>query len=120
MTSLHSNQTHCTISLLPLSSFPAKEHFAAALHSFENKQLRLSCFQPLQPFQSITVEHGDRLFLGEVVTCTAKPNGSEWIVLIKVELIVTALQSLLRLREQLFEAEGPSRPARLREAALAA
>lgn len=117
---LRSEQTGCTIALLPSSSFPAKESFAGALHGFENKQLRLVCYQPLRSFQAITVEHEDRLFLGEVVTCTAGPNGGEWTVLVKVEQIVTALQSLLCLREQLWEAEQPTRPVPLHQTALAA
>ena len=116
----HCEQNACTIALLPLSSFPAKQSFAGILHSFENKQLRLSCSQPLQSFQAITVEHEDRLFLGEVVTCTAKPSEGEWTVLVKIEQILSALQSLLCLREQLWEAEQPTRPVPLHQAALAA
>ena len=110
----------CSITLLPLESFPSKEAFAGAIDSFESKQLRLSCRQPLPVFGALTVQHEDTLFLGEVITCAPKADGREWMVVVKVEQVLTALQSLLCLRKQLLEAERPTQLAPLRETAFAA
>ena len=112
-------QPKCSITLIPFSNFPAREAFEGNFDRFESKKLHLSCRQPLPSSQAITVEHEDMLFLGEVIACTPKSEG-EWTVLIKVEQILTALQSLLRLRKELLDAEKPIRSTPLREAAVAA
>ncbi len=119
MTFQYSEQPNCRIKLVPFSSFPGKEDLPGTFDCFEDKRLQLSCPEPLRSSQAITVEHDDMLFLGEVLGCTPK-SGDQWTVLIKVEQIVTALQSLLCLRNELMEAERPTRSVPLREAALAA
>ena len=120
MTYSRSGQPNCRVSLIPFSTFPAQEALAGHFDSFENKRLQLSCSRPLPAFQALTVEHEDMLFLGEVIACCPE-SGNEWTVLIKVDQILTALQSLLRLRKELIEAEPVARSSRhLEQAAVAA
>ena len=73
------------------------------------KRLILESSAPLPVSTAVTVEYNDTLFLGEVLIC-CKVNGL-WKVEIKVEQILTGLQSLVALRSRLL-CENPSRPLR--------
>jgi hypothetical protein len=64
------------------------------------KRLILETSAPLPVSTAVTVEYNDALFLGEVMIC-AGINGL-WKVQIKVEQILTGLQSLIALRSRLL------------------
>lgn len=53
---------------------------------------------------TITVEYDDSLFLGEVITC--KQSECAFTLEIKVEQVLSGLQSLMALRERLLS-DGP-------------
>ena len=112
-------ELNCNVALIPLESFPAKGTIRCRVDRFEKKRLLLSCSQSLQVRQALTVEYEDMLILGEVVGCSPDADGI-WTCLIKVEQVLSALQSLLRLRNQLLDAEAPARQPLTNEIALAA
>ncbi len=59
-------------------------------------------------FSAVSVEYNDALFLGEVISSKAEPNG-RWKAEVKVEQVLTGLQSLMNLRARLLgEGVGPS------------
>jgi hypothetical protein len=66
----------------------------------QGKRLILEASAPVPAFTAVTVEYNDALFLGEIVAC-AKMDGL-WKVEIKVEQILTGLQSLIALRSRLL------------------
>jgi hypothetical protein len=76
----------------------------------KGKCLFLRAEKPIPAWQTVTVEYNDTLFLGEVVIC-AKVNDA-WKVEVKVEQILTGLQSLITLRSRLLGEDAPrsSRP----------
>ena len=113
------NQASCRVTLLPLNNLPAKEAFIGIVSDFKNERLLLSSPEPLSAFQAITVEYEDMLFLGEVLACTSESEG-KWTILVKVEQVLTALQSLMRLREQLLRSEQGIRSTPESESILAA
>lgn len=53
----------------------------------------------------VSVEYDDSLFLGEVVRCAQL--GNSWMVDIKVEQILSGLQSLMALRARLLSEAVP-------------
>ena len=60
------------------------------------KRLSLEAGEALPVSSVISVEYDDELFLGEVVSCVETEQG--WNLQIKVEQILTGLQSLMALR----------------------
>lgn len=66
----------------------------------QGKRLILEVSAPVPAFTAVTVEYNDALFLGEVITC-AEVNGL-CKVEVKVEQILTGLQSLIALRARLL------------------
>ena len=66
----------------------------------QGKHLILESSAPLPAYTAVTVEYNDALFLGEIVIC-AKINDL-WKFEIKVEQILTGLQSLIALRSRLL------------------
>ena len=77
----------------------------------QGKRLLLETEQTLPISQAVTVEYNDALFLGEVIFC-ANINQS-WKVEIKVEQVLSGLQSLIALRSRLL-CENVSPSSRMR------
>lgn len=74
----------------------------------QGKRLILEVSEPLPAYTAVTVEYNDALFLGEVITY-AKINGLCKIE-VKVEQILTGLQSLITLRNRLLGENTVQRP----------
>jgi len=74
----------------------------------EGKRLTVVSREYLPPRQTLSVEYSDAMFLGEVVACTPEQHGS-WRTEIKVEHILTGLESLMNLRSRLMEHSAPQR-----------
>jgi hypothetical protein len=74
------------------------------------KRLSLEAGEALPVSSVISVEYDDELFLGEVVSCVETEQG--WNLQIKVEQILTGLQSLMALRARLLSESVPQ-PLRL-------
>ncbi len=66
----------------------------------QGRRLILESSAPLPTYTAVTVEYNDALFLGEIVICS-KINDL-WKFEIKVEQILTGLQSLIALRSRLL------------------
>lgn len=79
----------------------------------QGKRLFLEAYQTLPISQAVTVEYSDALFLGEVVFCTNINQSCK--IEIKVEQVLSGLQSLIALRSRLL-CENVSRPLRSAEA----
>jgi hypothetical protein len=77
----------------------------------KGKRMLLEAGQRLPTSTAVSIEYNDAMFLGEVVACTSG-TGSSWQVEVKIEQILTGLQSLVALRSRLL-GEGVSSPASL-------
>ena len=76
----------------------------------DGKNLRLEAPERISLSAPVSVEYSDAMFLGEVIACQRNAGGI-WELNIKVDQILTGLQSLCALRAQLL-GEGVSAPAR--------
>ncbi len=72
-----------------------------SFHGSEGKRLSLQANEAIPVSTAVSVEFNDALFLGEVVACAANPNNICEIE-IKIEQILTGLQSLMALRSHLL------------------
>lgn len=78
-----------------------RRSMSCVFHGLDGKRLILETTEPLPVSSVISVQHEDVLFLGEIVTC--KPaSGPAWNLQVKVEQILTGLQSLMALRAHLL------------------
>ncbi|HEY7302715.1 MAG TPA: hypothetical protein VH601_01270 [Bryobacteraceae bacterium] len=72
------------------------------------KRVLLEATQALPSSTAVSIEYSDAMFLGEVINC-APETGGTWRVEVKVEQILTGLQSLIALRSRLL-CEGVTAP----------
>ena len=77
----------------------------------QGKRLFVEGQSALSSGATVTVEFDDALFLGEVVIC--KTNGDSCAFEIKIEQVLSGLQSLIALRTQLLGELPAARPATL-------
>jgi hypothetical protein len=70
-------------------------------HGIDGKRLTLESREGVPLFSIVSVECNDVLFLGEVLTSVWTTNGS-WRSEVKVEQVLTGLQSLINLRSHLL------------------
>lgn len=76
----------------------------------EGKRLLLQAGEPVHVSSAVSVEFNDALFLGEVVACTGGNRTCD--IEIKIEQILSGLQSLMALRSHLLSEGVPQqRPA---------
>ncbi len=75
----------------------------------EGKRLNLLSRERLSPATAISVEYNDAMFLGEVLACTQDCSDT-WHIEVKVEQILTGLQSLMTLRARLLGEGVPQGP----------
>jgi hypothetical protein len=86
----------------------AKRSVPCALYGMEGKRLIVEAGEPLSISSALSIEHEDNLFLGEVVACAAESPGI-YKISIKIEQILTGLQSLMNLRAGLL-GDGVAQP----------
>lgn len=94
-----------------------KTSIACTFEGMQGKRLLLEAGQKLPVSTAVSIEYNDAMFLGEVVTCTAA-SGPLWHLEVKVEQILTGLQSLVALRSRLL-GEGVVSPYSLEPATIA-
>lgn len=85
----------------------AKRGIACTFNGMHGKRLQLTTSEALPVSVPVSVEYDDSLFLGEVITCAEA--GNVWNIEIKIEQILSGLQSLMALRERLLS-EGVPQP----------
>ena len=73
----------------------------------EGKRLSLFAQMRVAPSTPVTVEYNDALFLGEIVSATHHAGG-RWHLDIKIEQILTGLESLMNLRANLLGEPVPT------------
>ena len=78
----------------------------------EGKRLVLQASEPVPVSSAVSVEFNDALFLGEVVACTG-PVNKACDIEIKVEQVLSGLQSLMALRSHLLSEGVPQQRAAL-------
>lgn len=79
----------------------ARQFVNCTFDGLNGKRLEVTCEQRVQPGEAIQVEYNDAMFLGEVLASSHNVDDS-WHLEIKVEQILTGLQSLVNLRSRLL------------------
>ncbi len=82
-----------------------KRGVACTFNGMQGKRLSVEASEGLAVSTPVSLEYNDALFLGEVVSCAASDQG--WTVEIKVEQILSGLQSLMALRAHLLTESVP-------------
>jgi hypothetical protein len=83
-----------------------KRTVSCSFQGSEGKRLVLQASEPVPVSSAVSVEFNDALFLGEVVACTVGGNRTCDIE-IKIEQILSGLQSLMALRSHLLSEGVP-------------
>lgn len=92
------------------SSSLRNQTIACLFGEVKGKRLVLQSESAVVSGMTVTVEYEDALFLGEVITC--KQEAEAFALEIKVEQVLSGLQSLMALRSQLL-CEAPANAARV-------
>jgi hypothetical protein len=87
----------------------SKKQIPCTFESMQDKRLILEAPERLGISTLLSVEYNDAMFLGEVVGCRRGATGDIWQIEIKVEQVLTGLQSLMALRAGLL-GEGVKQP----------
>lgn len=93
-----------------------KREIACRVYSAGGNRMELLTAERVAPFTPIAVEYDDALFLTEVVACTQAISG-EWHLEMRIEQILTGLQSLMNLRANLLGEPAPASASRMTMAA---
>src|SRR5581483_3513503 len=84
-----------------------KRNLPCQVEDIRGKRLVLNTPERISESTLVSVEYEDTLFLGEIVVCTGQQEN--WTLEIRVEQILTGLQSLMALRAHLLS-ENVSAP----------
>ena len=115
VTSMFDQNTNSAIlSLSSKDQHGRREEIPCVFRALEGKRLCLQSNQRLALSAVASVEHNDAMFLGEVMSCTSLPSGF-WQVELKVEQMLTGLESLIALRSRLLGENGGSTLVRERD-----
>lgn len=79
----------------------SKHEIPCTFEGMDGKNLRLEAPERISISAPVSVEYSDAMFLGEVIGCQ-RGSGNGWELQIKVDQILTGLQSLCALRAQLL------------------
>ena len=90
-----------TLQLANAEADGKKRSIVCLFQGVEGKRLTLQSTEPVPISSAVSVEFDDALFLGEVVACGTGGNQSCTIE-VKVEQILSGLQSLMTLRSRLL------------------
>jgi hypothetical protein len=84
----------------------SKHEIRCIFGGMDGKSLKLEAPERIGISAPVSVEYSDAMFLGEVVACQ-RVNTGVWELNIKVDQILTGLQSLCTLRAQLLGESVP-------------
>jgi hypothetical protein len=79
----------------------SKHEIPCTFEGMDGKTLKLEAPERISISAPVSVEYSDAMFLGEVIGCQ-RGAGGVWELNIKVDQILTGLQSLCTLRAQLL------------------
>ena len=85
----------------------AKHEIPCTFEGMDGKNLKLEAPERISISALVSVEYSDAMFLGEVIGCQ-RGTGGVWELHIKVDQILTGLQSLCALRAQLLGEGTPT------------
>ncbi len=103
-TSFDQNHQSAVLNLPSAKGDGQKQSIPCLFSGFKGKRLVIELPESAPVSAAVSVEYNDALFLGEVIGSTPEANG-HWTAEVKVEQVLTGLQSLMNLRAQLL-AEG--------------
>ncbi len=101
MTSFGENPQRALLKIPTGEPNGSKHEIPCTFDGMEGKQLRLESPERISISAAVSVEYSDAMFLGEVIGCQ-RGTGGNWELNIKVDQILTGLQSLCALRAQLL------------------
>ena len=110
MTTSFGDHPHSAIIQVPTGEKNgSKYQISCVFEGMEGKRLKLESPERLTISTIVSVEYNDAMFLGEVLTCR-KDSGDVFQIEIKVDQILTGLQSLMALRDGLLGEGTPVMP----------
>lgn len=89
-----------TLQLAKVEADGTKRSVSCLFQGIESKRLSLQANEPVPISSAVSVEFNDALFLGEIVACTSGTQACT--IEVKVEQILSGLQSLMTLRSRLL------------------
>ena len=95
------NHPRAVINIASAEAIGDRTKVPCSFQNLEGKRLTVQSSEKLALSTTVSVEYNDALFLGEVMNCS-RQTAEGWQVEIKVEQILTGLQSLMALRSQLL------------------
>ncbi len=104
-----SSSDHPNHAVIQVATGPAdgqKRSVPCTFSGVRGKRLTLCAGEPVAVSTAVSVQYEDALFLGEIVTCSGLDG--EWNLEVKIEQILTGLQSLMILRERLLSESVPN------------
>ena len=107
MTTSFGDHPHSAVIQVPTGEANgSKYQIPCTFEGMEGKRLRLESPERLSLSTVVSVEYNDAMFLGEVMNCRKDP-ANNWQLEIKVDQILTGLQSLMALRAGLLGESTP-------------
>ncbi|HMF75777.1 MAG TPA: hypothetical protein VK604_08965 [Bryobacteraceae bacterium] len=102
MTTTFGDHPHSAVIQVPTGDANgSKYEIPCTFEGIHGKRLLLESPERLRISTPVSVEYNDALFLGEVISCR-RESGDIWQMEVKVEQILTGLQSLMALRAGLL------------------
>jgi len=107
VTTSFGDNPHSAVLKIPSGAPDGSKHeIPCTFEAMEGKHLRLEAPERISISAPVSVEYSDAMFLGEVIGCQRAVGGG-WELHIKVDQILTGLQSLCALRAQLLGEPAP-------------
>ena len=103
----HLNSQNPRFATIKSSSF-GTQTIPCLFGEVKGKRLVVQTEAPIIAYTTVTVEYDDAMFLGEVVVCNQ--DAGAFSIEIKVEQVLSGLQSLMALRAQLLGAAPANVP----------
>jgi hypothetical protein len=100
MSSMPDQRRTAVLQLPPVDVHGTKRNVPCEVECFRGKRLILSTTENIHESMPVSVEYEDTLVLGEVVVCSGADQ--TWTAEIRVEQILTGLESLMALRAHLL------------------
>lgn len=86
---------------LPSGESGERRSIRCIVQKGDSKRLIVAAREPLALSTALSVEYNDAMFLGEVAAC-ARSGEQGWEIEVRIEQILTGLQSLMALRAGLL------------------
>lgn len=109
----------CVLRLASSDALEVENTFLCTLQEREGRWVSVQALRPIPAGKAVGIEHHDFYMIGEVLACVAQE--ASWTVQVLIEQVITNLQSLLQLQQELGFVNTPAQdtppPATLPQAA---